>query len=168
MRPLLALLAAVIVLAAAGALYQLKHRVETRREAVRALEEQIVEDAEALRVLKAEWAYLTSPAELQPRAREHLALGPPHPDQIASSIAQLPFRGPRDNDIGPLAQGDGESAPAPRAKPTPPAMPASRDLAKSAVPPEGMQPAAQAARADESEDFSERMQAVLNRLGGER
>jgi len=169
MRPLLTLLAALAVLAAAGGLYHLKYTVESRREAVRALEAQILEDTEAIRVLKAEWAYLTSPDELQKRARKHLKLRPAQPEQIAVSPAVLPFRGGGngEGDLGPLAEGDG-AANRPRVKPRAPEAPPAQAAGESpALRADGAR-ASRQGKPETKADFTERMQAVVNRLGGER
>ena len=47
-------------------------------------------EQEAIRVLKAEWAYLNNPARLERLAQEFLALEPMSPDDILSEPAYLP------------------------------------------------------------------------------
>lgn len=120
MRVLLTLFAAGLALLAATGLYGLKHRVEERRAAVEALERGIGEDVEALRVLEAEWAYLSDPRRVQDHALRYLRLAPPRPEQVVGSLAALPYRVE-----GRRVESDGGSdlrrLPAPRGKPLPPA-----------------------------------------------
>jgi len=163
MSGFLRILAAGLVLAAAAGLYGLKHRVEERRESVESLEQQILRDSEAIRVLKAERAYLTTPSSLESLAREYLTVRPVRAAQIAPSLAMLPFRGPGRPDSGPLASARHGESLQPRVKPTPPKIPA-LPAAVAAARENRDRTAPDAAEAHE-DAFAERVRAVLNRLG---
>jgi len=159
MKGFFPMLAIALVLAAAGGLYGLKHRVEARREAVQDLERQILRDSEAIRVLKAEWAYLTNPELLQQRAQRYLTLAPPRSGQITTSLARLPFRG---RDL--VAEAGTPSVPQPRMKPMAPPRPTTSDHLASAASGELRRDAHPAST---EEDFAARIRAVLERMGGE-
>lgn len=76
---------------------QLKHAVQEQAEEVEAIAKQIHADQESLRILEAEWAYLTSPRALQELSIEFLALMPPSPKQVVGSVADIPMR--RSDDV---------------------------------------------------------------------
>ncbi|RMD87946.1 MAG: hypothetical protein D6807_06825 [Alphaproteobacteria bacterium] len=139
----------ITVIAGAVGLYVLKHEVETRRAAIDALERQIAEDSEALRVLRAEWAYLDSPQQIEDRALRHLRLRPPTPDQFIATAGMVPLR----NGETPLvatARSDLLLRPRPRLRPQPP--PRRGDgYAKAAA---------------TVTVFSARMERAIERLGG--
>ena len=86
---IVAILAAVAV---GIAVVQVKSAVKAQREAVEKIAETIRRDREAIRVLKAEWALLSSPELLQDRAYRFLALMPMQADQIVSSPDAIPMR----------------------------------------------------------------------------
>ena len=71
---------------------QLKHAVQEQAEEVEAIAQQIHRDQESLRILDAEWAYLTSPRALQELSIEFLALMPPSPKQVVGSVSDIPLR----------------------------------------------------------------------------
>ncbi len=71
---------------------QLKHAVQEQAEDVEAIAQQIYRDKESLRILDAEWAYLTSPRALQELSIEFLALMPPSPKQVVGSVTDIPLR----------------------------------------------------------------------------
>lgn len=92
MRKLVNTLAAVTAVASGVAVLQLKATVQTKKDDVKTLAQQIHEDREAIRVIEAEWAYLTTPRVLQERSIEFLALMPPLAKQIVSEPTAIPFR----------------------------------------------------------------------------
>jgi len=150
MRPPALICAVIAVIAGAAGLYALKHEVEERRAAVAALERQMAEDREALRVLKAEWAYLDSPQMIQERALRHLRLRPPTPDQFLPVLGMLPLRNDRTPFLAASAH-DVVPRPTPRFRPTPPV--------RKAV-------AGGGERGNGA--FSARMKRALERVGGTR
>jgi hypothetical protein len=73
-------------------LYNGVHRVKAQAQELAALDAQIAREAEAIRVLKAEWTFLNQPDRLQDLARRHLALSPTGASQIVV-LTSLPIRG---------------------------------------------------------------------------
>lgn len=66
-----------IAAAAAVTLFSLSQRTQKAERALGALEREIAERGEAIRVLEAEWHYLTRPERLAGLAEERLDLVPP-------------------------------------------------------------------------------------------
>lgn len=77
--------------AAAVSLFTLKFEVLSLEGELEALNDRIVADLEAIRVLQAEWSYLNQPAKLQRHADRHLQLGRLRASQVIS-LDQLPVR----------------------------------------------------------------------------
>lgn len=92
MRKAFTAIAALCALMAGAALMQLKLAVQEQAERVAELADQIHDDQETLRILEAEWAYLTSPQFLQEQSIEFLALMPPHPRQVLGDFEEIPMR----------------------------------------------------------------------------
>ena len=92
MRKIVTCLAAATAIGAGAGVLQLKNTVQERTDEVRAVARQIHRDEEAIRVLKAEWAYLTAPRLLQDRSVQFLALMPPRASQILHDPVAIPFR----------------------------------------------------------------------------
>ncbi len=180
MRQLLTVFAAMLVLASAGGLYLLKHKVEARRDQVLALERQIMHDSEALRVLEAEWAYLASPQLVQDQAVRYLRLRPATPDQVVTSLAVLPYR--LDHHVLAAVSGDDiQPVPSPRSKPVAPTRPddhrkADVLMASGETTPPGQPSVLSNAsyslgdarhRQPRRQDFGARMQQAIDRVGGD-
>lgn len=72
-------------------LYNGVHRVKAQGQHLTSLDAQIAREAEAIRVLKAEWTYLNQPDRLQDLARRHLALAPTGAWQIVV-LTSLPVK----------------------------------------------------------------------------
>ncbi|WP_417450486.1 cell division protein FtsL [Kordiimonas sp.] len=92
MRRLFTILAAFTAILAGAAVLQLKLAVQEKADEVRALANIIHEDREAIRVLEAEWAFLTTPRSLQEKSIRFLALMPPTAEQILEEPTRIPFR----------------------------------------------------------------------------
>lgn len=111
MRRLFTILVAITAIVAGAAVLQLKLAVQERADKVKAIAAQIHEDREAIRVLEAEWAYLTNPRALQDKSVRFLALMPPKAEQILEDPTTIPFR-PRgveaEEDPGVLLPARGE------------------------------------------------------------
>jgi len=74
------------------ALFQMKYEVMGQEDQLAALDKKIVASREAVRVLNAEWSYLTQPSRLDDLRKRHLALVPIGTAQLGS-IAAIPLRG---------------------------------------------------------------------------
>ena len=66
----------LLVLAVGYAMFQVKYEVMQQEETLAKLNQQITDSRERLRVLGAEWSYLTRPARLDGLAQQYLALTP--------------------------------------------------------------------------------------------
>jgi cell division protein FtsL len=92
----------VLTVISASGLYLVKQEVLGLEEQVARLDDKIARDREAIRVLHAEWAYLTNPDRLAQLAAKHLGLKPPQAGQIADTVEKLPPpRDPQEPDIVP-------------------------------------------------------------------
>ena len=65
-------------------LYDIKYRAEAADRNADALERQIAEEQDGIRVLRAEWSYLNQPERLQQLATRYTELRPLAPAQIGS------------------------------------------------------------------------------------
>jgi hypothetical protein len=83
----------VLVLAAASSygLYEIKYEVQHLEEYYNDLSQDLLEDQEAIHILKAEWSYLSRPERLQELSERFLALGPTDVAQIGN-VDQIPAR----------------------------------------------------------------------------
>lgn len=85
--------AVLMVMISAGAVYQLKQTtdaLDTKKNQISSL---ILKDQAAIKVLKAEMAYLSRPARLERLSQRFLALGPGQNNQMISSAADITQRG---------------------------------------------------------------------------
>jgi hypothetical protein len=104
-------------------LYNGVHRVKAQEQTLVSLKTQIAREAEAIRVLKAEWSYLNQPERLQALARRHLALAPTGASQIVV-LTSLPIRGEDVTTPSPIIDAQDlpsrvvPNVPMPRPKPT--------------------------------------------------
>jgi cell division protein FtsL len=100
----------VVVLALAFVLYSLEHRMRAGERAVAKLANDITEEREMIRLLKAEWSFLARPARLERLAREHAGMVPLAPAQvvreaeIARRIPDRPAPNPAESPDDPLAE----------------------------------------------------------------
>ncbi|MDZ4738439.1 MAG: hypothetical protein SGJ03_00855 [Alphaproteobacteria bacterium] len=85
-------IAIALLLLVSFALYNGVYRVKAQTRELKDLDGAITKEAEAIRVLKAEWSFLNQPERLQDLARRHLTLGPTGARQIVV-LANLPERG---------------------------------------------------------------------------
>jgi hypothetical protein len=81
-----------LLLLVSFALYNGVYRVKAQERELKEMDMAIAREAEAIRVLKAEWSYLNQPERLQALARRHLTLSPTGAAQIVV-MANLPERG---------------------------------------------------------------------------
>jgi cell division protein FtsL len=76
------LLAIALIGALVTGLYHLKQRVQAAERRLASVNQSIVQDRQAIHVLRAEWAYLARPSRLERLAARHLKLEPIKPSQI--------------------------------------------------------------------------------------
>jgi hypothetical protein len=81
-----------LLLLVSFALYNGVYLVKGQERELKELDAAVAREAEAIRVLKAEWSFLNQPERLQAMARRHLKLGPTGASQIVM-LANLPERG---------------------------------------------------------------------------
>lgn len=81
-------------------LMRAKYTAQEKARELKVLAHKIHKDREAIRVLRAEWAYKTTPNKLQNQSMDYLALMPIAPSQILSGIDDIPFRR---NPVEPVA-----------------------------------------------------------------
>jgi len=73
--------------------YQLKHRVQALEDELFRLNRAIVQEQDAIHVLRAEWAYINQPQRLEALAQRHLSMQAMTPAQMGQ-VADLPRRPP--------------------------------------------------------------------------
>ncbi|WP_366656942.1 hypothetical protein [Fodinicurvata sp. EGI_FJ10296] len=107
----------VAVAMAAGMVFKTSHEVSTLESRLNGLNQQIAREQEAIRVLRAEWAYLNRPGRLRALAENYSALRPSEGDQMIASFAEIPepLKGPEVFDTLPVpaAKPDRPNSPAP-------------------------------------------------------
>jgi len=92
------------VLGLGFALFQLKYQVQGLEERLARINREILQNEEAIHVLKAEWSYLDQPARIEALARKHLGFQPFSSKQYGT-FDDLPMRTlpapPLSNDAAP-------------------------------------------------------------------
>lgn len=96
---------------ASGVLFHTSYRVQDLETRLAALDRDILEEQEAIQVLKAEWSYLNEPARLEQLATRYLILQPTGADQIGS-LETIPAKLPVPHNAPP-------AVPRPGRKPVP-------------------------------------------------
>ena len=120
MRRPVTLAALVLTVAVSYGIYEIKYDVIELEQELGRLNQELIAEREAVKVLKAEWSYLNRPERLERLAARYLELGPA-PVRGLASLDELPRR--------PVPGAKGEAAlvpsvavpPLPRAKPLAPA-----------------------------------------------
>ena len=79
----------MFIIASGVGLYQLKYKAQRLQAEVSALEASIVRDREAIRVLEAEWTYLTRPERVAALSARYLALRPAQAEQVIASADRV-------------------------------------------------------------------------------
>jgi hypothetical protein len=77
---------------ASGALFHTSYQVQALDEDLAGLNRKIIQEQEAIQILKAEWSYMNDPNRIEEMARRHLILGPTTSDQMITSVASIPQR----------------------------------------------------------------------------
>lgn len=81
----------ILAALAAGFLYHTSFAVRDTDRALRATRAQITNELEGIRVLRAEYAYLTNPERIETLAKKHLGIAPTKPEQFID-LSFIPFR----------------------------------------------------------------------------
>lgn len=92
MNRLTTTLVLLLIVASGVGLYQLKYKTQQLQREVTALDRQLAADREAIRVLEAEWTYLTRPERVAALAERYLALEPTSGLQVLASIDKVERR----------------------------------------------------------------------------
>ena len=94
----------VAVAMAAGMVFKTSHEVSTLESRLNSLNQEIAREQEAIRVLRAEWAYLNRPERLRALAANYSVLRSSNGDQIIGSVAEIPepLQGPEVFDRFPV------------------------------------------------------------------
>lgn len=100
----------LVVLLLAFVLYSFEHRMRAGERALARLSGEITEERETIRLLDAEWSYLSRPERLERLAREHVGMGPVAPaqfiprEELSSRIPERPAPNPAESPDDPLAE----------------------------------------------------------------
>lgn len=105
-----AILASIVAAAMIYGLYEVEHAVRRLDRELASLQENVAREREAIRVLNAEWSYLTEPSRLQDLVSKYSELRLIEPDQTVTSAAFFA-------DPVPAPEADAASAPTPAVKP---------------------------------------------------
>ena len=77
---------------ASGALFHTSYQVQALGEDLAGLNRAIIQEQEAIQILKAEWSYMNDPNRIEEMTRRHLVLGPTTSEQMISTVAGIPQR----------------------------------------------------------------------------
>ena len=77
---------------ASGALFHTSYRVQALGEDLAGLNRAIIQEQEAIQILKAEWSYMNDPNRIEEMTRRHLVLGPTTSEQMITTVAGIPQR----------------------------------------------------------------------------
>ncbi|MBT5186123.1 MAG: hypothetical protein HOH19_02245 [Kordiimonadaceae bacterium] len=87
-----AALAILTVMISMASVYNLKQETYDLEETKRTISAQILKDRQAIKVLKAEMAYLSRPERLERLSRRHLVLDATQNEQLVSTLGELSIR----------------------------------------------------------------------------
>jgi hypothetical protein len=107
--------------------FEMKYQVAQVDDELGRVNRQIDASRDQLRVLSAEWSYLTQPARLDQLRQRHLALVPVTRAQLGS-LDQIPFRS-GETAVSPMAAAPPSPAPPAAAPSSPVRLPGGADLA---------------------------------------
>ena len=84
----------VLVSATGFAMFGVKYQVQALEDELARTNRATVAEEHEIRVLEAEWAYLTRPETLEAMNRQFLSLGPISTKQLHTTVADIPMRPP--------------------------------------------------------------------------
>jgi hypothetical protein len=79
-----------LIFLAGGTLMKISYEVNMKERELARMQNQITEDTEGVRVLRAEWAYLNQPQRLEKLAAKYLALQPMQVSQVDAKLPDAP------------------------------------------------------------------------------
>ena len=132
----------VLVSATGFAMFGVKYQVQALEDDLARTNRTTAAEEHELRVLDAEWAYLTRPATLEAMNRQFLALGPIATKQLHTTAADIPLRPPPPEPPPPLAEPPLAEPPAVVAAAEPAAAVSAAPSAPEGVPLRAPEPAA--------------------------
>ena len=94
----------VLVSTTAFAMFGVKYQVQALEDELARTNRAAAAEEHELRVLDAEWAYLTRPATLEAMNRQFLSLGPIATKQLHATAADIPLRPPPPEPPAPAAE----------------------------------------------------------------
>jgi cell division protein FtsL len=83
-----------LVLASGFTTFKVKYAVQNQEDQLNRVRRQTIAEEQQIRVLTAEWSYLTQPERLADLNRRFLGLAPITPQQLQTPIAAIPLRVP--------------------------------------------------------------------------
>jgi cell division protein FtsL len=113
----------VLVSATGFAMFGVKYQVQALEDELARTNRATAAEEHEIRVLEAEWAYLTRPETLESMNRRFLSLGPISTKQLHTNVADLPMRPPPPApppEEPPAIVASAEPAPAPSPAPSAP------------------------------------------------
>lgn len=115
MKRSITLITLFVLIVVSYGLYNLKYEVEDLQDHANGLRAQMEEDRRAIKVLEAEWAYLSRPDRLQKLSQKFLVLQPTVARQVGG-VADLRLK-PMDDILAPQPTIDASGVAAPAALP---------------------------------------------------
>jgi cell division protein FtsL len=91
-----------LVVVSGFAMFKVKYTVQELEEELARVRKQTVAEQQEIRVLNAEWSYLTQPERLTELNRKFLSLSPVQTKQLQHAIDEFPLRPPPPPEIPPL------------------------------------------------------------------
>lgn len=79
-----------LIAVASAIVFHVSYRVQSLEDALNAMNRSIEFERESIRILNAEWAYLTRPDRLQALADAHTDLTALRPEQMIHSVQEIP------------------------------------------------------------------------------
>jgi hypothetical protein len=155
-----------LVLISGFAMFKMKYTVQELDDELGRVRKQTVAEQQEIRVLNAEWSYLTQPQRLTELNRQFLSLGPIPVKQLQRGVGEIPLRPPAPPPL-PVVEAASEAAPEPAA-PAPDTVTAARQLATAPVTTAALKPGTPVRLAKASATRAPRsLDALFAEIGGD-